>query len=417
MKSLKSLNKILKRIAIENNSLKSLRFEAYNDFNELNDNFVKIYKSCADQFLMLLNNNDILIKIHILNEKIDNYDKFREEVENKFIKPIVSKVLNNKLIQKKNEYNSHFDQDLYDLILSISSDIYSSSKDIMFERLENINYQIKYNKIVNNNQLTDLGKQIADKCIKDDLLRFIDDNSDIYIASVDNPTNLADYCNLLKDKDRLNHLYNHFCLDVNAQIEKQAGIYPKNPETKHFICLAIDYIFEHYPNEIKNNLFVPYEKRNSNIDISINIFDTIAIPSIKAINDQWDQIKDILTKNTLSANKKKYIINFQAMPNLQINIIKLQNIHRTLFNTIVLSAKFGSSKKRLLKKIAENRMQIKNIDESIVALYKQINTLKNLCEAYIIKNSAQIEYNIQNVLDIFYVTLKNLEHELDNLEY
>ena len=113
----------------------------------------------------------------------------------------------------------------------------------------------------------------------------------------------------------------------------------------------------------------------------------------------------------------KYIINFQAMPNLQINITKLQNIHRTLFNTIVLSAKLGSSKKRLLKKIAENRIQIKNIDESIVALYKQINTLKNLCEAYIIKNSAKIEYNIQNVLDIFYVTLKNLEHELDNLEY
>ena len=106
------------------------------------------------------------------------------------------------------------------------------------------------------------------------------------------------------------------------------------------------------------------------------------------------------------------------MPKIQICITKLKNIHRTLYNTIVLSAKLGTvNRKRLLRKIAENRTQITNIDELIIALEKQIFTLEKLCEQYLIKASTKTEYDIQNVLDIFNATLIRFEYDLKNLEY
>lgn len=407
----------------DNNNVqkKSLRDEAHNESSLLSSKLQKIYDKCCEQFNTFLENEKNIIKLYKLDNNRGESESFETLVIDQYIKPLVDKKMTN-FDKLQSQYNQNFNRDLQYIKNDIANNIFYQSNKIIYQKLADIDYRLKYNKAVNllmnNNKLTSYGKKVAEQCMKKDLLRFLDDNSDAYIALVENPVDLTQYCKLLQNPKHSNVLYDHFHYDINHMLKEKIDVSLKKNDVIHFINLGINYIFERYPKEVKNNLFVSYDNRDYNRDVDINIFTTIANPTLEQIKNHWDYIKNILTDNKLSEGQKQYIINFQAMPKIQICITKLQNIHRTLYNTIVLSAKLGTvNRKRLLRKIAENRTQITNIDELIIALEKQIPTLEKLCEQYLIKASAKTEYDIQNVLDIFNATLIRFEHDLKNLEY
>ena len=404
----------------DNNVRKSLKDEAHNESSLLSSKLQKIYDKCCEQFNKFLENEKNIIKLYKLDNNRDESESFETLVIDQYIKPLVDKKMAN-FDKLQNQYNQNFNKDLQYIKNDIADNVFYQASKIIYQKLADIEYQLKYNKAVNllmnNNKLTTYGKKVVEQCIKKDLLRFLDDNSDAYIALVENPVDLTQYCKLLQDPKHSNALYDHFHFDINHALKEKIDVSLKKNDVIHFINLGINYIFERYPKEVKNNLFVNYDNRDYNKDVDINIFATIANPTLKQIKNHWDYIKSILTDNKLGGNQKQYIINFQAMPKIQICITKLQNIHRTLYNAIVLSAKLGKNQKRLLRKIAENKTQIANIDELIIALEKQIPTLEKLCEQYLIKASAKTEYDIQNVLDIFNATLIRFEHDLKNLEY
>ena len=405
----------------DNNDVrKSLKDEAHNESGLLSSKLQKIYDKCCEQFNTFLENEKNIIKLYKLDKNRDESESFESLVIDQYIKPLVDKKMAN-FDKLQSQYNQNFNRDLQHIKNDIADNVFYQVGKKVYQKLADIEYSLEYNKAVNllmnNNKLTSYGKKVVEQCMKKDLLRFLDDNSDAYIALVENPVDLTQYCKLLQDPKHSNVLYDHFHFDINHMLKEKIDVSLRKNDVIHFINLGINYIFERYPKEVKNNLFVNYDDRDYNKDVDINIFATIANPTLKQIKNHWDYIKSILTDNKLSKDQKQYIINFQAMPKIQICITKLQNIHRTLYNAIVLSAKLGKNQKRLLRKIAENKTQIANIDELIIALEKQIPTLEKLCEQYLIKASAKTEYNIQNVLDIFNATLIRFEHDLKNLEY
>lgn len=410
-----------KKVLDNNNVQKSLRDEAHNESSLLSSKLQKIYDKCCEQFNAFLENEKNIIKLYKLDKSRDESESFESLVIDQYIKPLVDK----KMIsfdKLQSQYNQNFNRDLQYIKNNIADNIFYQASKKVYQKLADIEYQLEYNKAVNllmnNNKLTAYGEKVVEQCMKKDLLRFLDDNSDAYIALVENPANLVQYCKLLQSPEHSNALYDHFHYDINHALKEKIDVSLRKNDVIHFINLGINYIFERYPKEVKNNLFVSYNDRDYSKDIDINIFTTIANPTLEQIKNYWNYIKDILIDNKLNEDQKQYIINFQTMPKIQICITKLQNIHRTLYNTIVLSAKLGMVKqKRLLKKIAENKTQIANIDELIIALEKQIFALKKLCEQYLIKASAKTEYDIQNILDIFNATLIRFEYDLKNLEY
>lgn len=411
----------VKKVLDNNNVQKSLRDEAHNESSPLSSKLQKIYDKCCEQFNAFLENEKNIIKLYKLDKNRDESESFESLVIDQYIKPLVDK----KMIsfdKLQSQYNQNFNRDLQYVKDDIADNIFYQASKKVYQKLADIEYRLEYNKAVNllmnNNKLTTYGEKVVEQCMKKDLLRFLDDNSDAYIALVENPADLAQYCKLLQDPEYSNALYDHFHYDINHALKEKIDVSLRKNDVIHFINLGINYIFERYPKEVKNNLFVSYNDRDYSKDININIFTTIANPTLEQIKNHWNYIKNILIDNKLGEDQKQYIINFQAMPKIQICITKLQNIHRTLYNTIVLSAKLGTiNQKRLLRKIAENRTQITNIDELIVALEKQIFTLEKLCEQYLIKVSAKTEYDIQNVLDVFNATLIRFEYDLKNLEY